>query len=98
MFSQLVLISILFLLLSKRTLSTCKYPHNSYASGLLKVTHTFIFCAIPLALTFHGPKGLPAVARMALLDLVFEYQHACIGTVETTLNAAIAASRLYSGD
>ncbi|GJZ87937.1 putative zinc finger, CCHC-type containing protein [Tanacetum coccineum] len=34
------------------------------------------------------PKGLPAYSRIALLDTRFvEYQHACIGTIQTTLNA-----------
>lgn len=42
---------------------------------------------IRLALSVHGQKSLSVVARMALLDIRFiDYQHACIGTVETTLN------------
>nr|GEU83962.1 putative zinc finger, CCHC-type [Tanacetum cinerariifolium] len=33
-------------------------------------------------------KGLPAYSQIALLDTRFvEYQHACIGTIQTTLNA-----------
>ncbi|KAG7557141.1 histone H3/CENP-A [Arabidopsis suecica] len=44
--------------------------------------------AIRLALTLHGRKGLPVVARVALLDTRYrEYQHACIATIQTTLNA-----------
>ncbi|KAK1361030.1 Viral movement protein [Heracleum sosnowskyi] len=46
------------------------------------------FGAVRMALTLHGRKGLPVVARMALLDTRFEqYAHACIATVQTTLNA-----------
>ncbi|KAL2498669.1 Uncharacterized protein Adt_24219 [Abeliophyllum distichum] len=46
------------------------------------------FGAVRFALTAHGRKGLPTVARLALLDTRYaDYQHACIGTVETTLNA-----------
>ncbi|PKI44151.1 hypothetical protein CRG98_035444 [Punica granatum] len=45
------------------------------------------FGVIRLALIYHGRKGLHVVAHMALLDTRFlEYQHACIGTIETTLN------------
>ncbi|KAI4387617.1 hypothetical protein MLD38_000037 [Melastoma candidum] len=48
------------------------------------------------ALTYHGRKGLPVTARMALLDTRFvEYQHACIGTIETTLNAGTIFVTLY---
>ncbi|ESQ44532.1 hypothetical protein EUTSA_v10003477mg, partial [Eutrema salsugineum] len=44
--------------------------------------------AIWLALTLHGRKGLPIVARVALLDTRYrEYQHACVATIQTTLNA-----------
>ncbi|KAL2512846.1 hypothetical protein Adt_18446 [Abeliophyllum distichum] len=50
-------------------------------------TH-FYFGAVRFALTAHGRKGLPTVARLALLDTRYaDYQHVCIGTVETTLNA-----------
>ncbi|OWM74409.1 hypothetical protein CDL15_Pgr013313 [Punica granatum] len=46
------------------------------------------FDAIRLALSYLDRKGLPIVARKVLLDTRFlEYQHACIGTIETTLNA-----------
>jgi len=52
--------------------------------------------AVRLALTFHGRKGLPVVARIALLDTRFlQYQHACIGTVQTTLNAGTVFVTLY---
>ncbi|KAI4310542.1 hypothetical protein MLD38_035514 [Melastoma candidum] len=54
------------------------------------------FGAIRLALTYHGRKGLPVTARMALLDSRYvEYQHACIGTIETTLNAGTVFVTLY---
>lgn len=49
--------------------------------------------AIRLALTFHGHKGLPVVARIALLDTQFlDCEHAYIGIVETTLNAGKVSS------
>ncbi len=44
--------------------------------------------AIRIALSYHGRRGLLVVAIMALLDTRYiEYQHACIGTIEITLNA-----------
>ncbi|KAL2474920.1 putative zinc finger protein [Abeliophyllum distichum] len=50
-------------------------------------THLY-FGAIRFTLTTHGREGLTTVARLALLDTRYaDYQHACIGTVETTLNA-----------
>ena len=58
-------------------------------------THLY-FGAVRLALTFHGRKGLPTVSRMALLDSIFlEYQHAVIGTVQTTLNAGTVFVTLF---
>ena len=45
---------------------------------------------VRLILTLHGRKGLPATARIALLDTRFkQYQHAIIGTVLTTLHAGL---------
>ncbi|KAL0455491.1 UNVERIFIED_CONTAM: polyprotein [Sesamum latifolium] len=46
--------------------------------------------AVRLVLSYHGRKGLPVTARIALLDTRFlEYEHAVIGTVLTTLNAGV---------
>ncbi|KAL0439733.1 UNVERIFIED_CONTAM: polyprotein [Sesamum latifolium] len=43
--------------------------------------------AVRLVVSYHGRKGLPVTARIALLDTRFlEYEHAVIGTVLTTLN------------
>ncbi|KAK1398016.1 hypothetical protein POM88_007879 [Heracleum sosnowskyi] len=54
------------------------------------------FGAVRMALTLHGRKGLPVVARMALLDTRFEqYAHACIATVQTTLNARTVFITLF---
>ena len=54
------------------------------------------FGAVRMALTFHGRKGLPVVARIALLDTRFKkYQHARIATVETTLNAGTVFVTLF---
>ncbi|KAM0062072.1 putative viral movement protein [Helianthus debilis subsp. tardiflorus] len=45
------------------------------------------FGAIRLVLTFHGRKRLPTLSRITLFDTrIVEYQHACIGTIQTTLN------------
>ncbi|KAG7572281.1 Viral movement protein, partial [Arabidopsis suecica] len=52
--------------------------------------------AICLALTLHGRKGLPVVARVALLDTRYkEYQHACIATIQTTLNVGTVFVTLF---
>lgn len=41
-----------------------------------------------MALSYHGRKGLPVIARLAPLDTRYlEYPHACIGSFENTLNA-----------
>ena len=51
---------------------------------------------IRLILTLHGRKGLPATARLALLDTRFkEYQHVVIGTVLTTLYTRSALLPFY---
>nr|AHN13809.1 movement protein [Aristotelia chilensis virus 1] len=68
------------------------YPSQWIAEGF---THLH-FGAVRLALTFHGRKGLPISSRIALLDSRFlEYQHACIGTIETTLNAGTVFVTLF---
>ena len=47
--------------------------------------------AIRLVLSYHGRKGLPVTARLALLDTRFlDYQDAVIGTVLTTLNVEVS--------
>nr|GEY01226.1 putative zinc finger, CCHC-type [Tanacetum cinerariifolium] len=67
-------------------------PRHCLAQG-----YTYIrFGAIRLALTFHGRKGLHVYSRIALLDKRFvEYQHACIGTIQTTLNAGTIVVTFY---
>ncbi|KAK9287575.1 hypothetical protein L1049_015996 [Liquidambar formosana] len=68
---------------------TLTLPHEFIAPWQQEGFTHLHFGAIRLALTFHGRKGLPAVSRIALLDSRFtEYQHAVIGTVQTTLNAS----------
>ena len=43
-----------------------------------------------------GRKSLPMVARLTLLDTWFKsYPHACITTIETTLNARIISITLF---
>ncbi|KAJ9547114.1 hypothetical protein OSB04_019657 [Centaurea solstitialis] len=67
-------------------------PRHCLAQGY---THIH-FGAIRLALTFHGRKGLPAFSRIALVDTMFvEYQHACICTIQTTLNAGTSFVTFY---
>ncbi|KAG5234177.1 zinc finger, CCHC-type, viral movement protein [Salix suchowensis] len=54
------------------------------------------FGAIRLALSYHGRKGLPVAARLALLDTRYlEYQHACIESLETTLNCGTVVVTFY---
>ncbi|GAV77142.1 MP domain-containing protein [Cephalotus follicularis] len=75
------------------TLEISKYlPKRWISEGY---THLH-FGAVRLALTFHGRKGLPIMSRIVLLDTRFlDYQHACIGTVETTLNAGTIFITLF---
>ncbi|KAK4384200.1 polyprotein [Sesamum angolense] len=72
------------LIASKKRMNQKEQVHSS------KMDH----CSLPastkeqLVLSYHGRKGLPVTARIALLDTRFlEYEHAVIGTVLTTLNA-----------
>ena len=54
------------------------------------------FGVVRLALAFHGRKGLSSISRISLLDSRFlEYQHAVIGTVQTTLNARTVFVTLF---
>jgi len=47
-------------------------------------------------LSYHGQKGLPVAARLAILDTRYlEYQHACIGSLETTLNCGTTVATFY---
>ena len=40
-----------------------------------------------MGLTYHGRQGLPVFSKIALLDSRYKkYQHAVIGTVETSIN------------
>ena len=52
--------------------------------------------AFRLMLTLHGRKGLPATARITLLDSIYQqYEQAVIGTVLTTLNAGSAVLTIF---
>ncbi|CAH8278548.1 unnamed protein product [Arabidopsis lyrata] len=54
------------------------------------------FGVVRIGLTLHARKGLPVVARIALLDSRLKsYQQACIGTVQTTLNAGTVFITLF---
>ena len=51
---------------------------------------------VRLILTLHGRKGLPVIARIALLDTRFkQYQHAVIGTMLTILHAGSVLLTFY---
>ncbi|KAH9686579.1 hypothetical protein KPL70_014415 [Citrus sinensis] len=51
---------------------------------------------IRLILTLHGRKGLPVIARLAMLDTRFkQYQDAVIGTVLTTFHAGSVLLTFY---
>ena len=53
------------------------------------------WCHLPCP-NLHGRKGLPISARRALLDTrMMKYQHACFGTIETTLNVGTIFTTLY---
>ncbi|KAL2543132.1 Uncharacterized protein Adt_04110 [Abeliophyllum distichum] len=57
----------------------------------------FYFRAVRFTFTAHGRKGLPTVARLALLDTRYDdYQHACIGTVETTMKTGTILVTMFS--
>ncbi|ESQ46587.1 hypothetical protein EUTSA_v100007052mg, partial [Eutrema salsugineum] len=54
------------------------------------------FGVVRIGLTLHARKGLPVVARIALVDSRLKsYQQACIGTVQTTLNAGTVFVTLF---
>ncbi|KAG7547611.1 Viral movement protein [Arabidopsis suecica] len=54
------------------------------------------FGVVRIGLTLHARKGLPVVARIALLDSRLKsYQQACIRTVQTTLNAGTVFITLF---
>jgi len=69
-----------------------EFPNQWISQGY---THIH-FGAVRLALSYHGQKGLPVAARLALLDTRYlEYQHACIGSLETTLNCGTTVVTFY---
>lgn len=58
--------------------------------------HLYPFGAIRLAFSYHGQKGLPVTARLALLDTRYlKYPYACIGSLKTTLNAGTVIVTFY---
>ncbi|KAJ0096057.1 hypothetical protein Patl1_15628 [Pistacia atlantica] len=95
MFIALGLINMVFPLHMLNSFSHSLFLLNSSLNGFMEYTHIH-FGAIRLALTFHGRKGLPTTARIALLDTRFpKYISACIGSMETTLNAGIVMVTFY---
>ncbi|OMO68338.1 hypothetical protein COLO4_29704 [Corchorus olitorius] len=69
-------------------LITLEIP-SEFPKQLLEQGYTHIhFGAIRIALTYHAGKSLPVFARIVVLDSrFFEYRFACLGMVETSLNA-----------
>ncbi|CAG7906488.1 unnamed protein product [Brassica rapa] len=54
------------------------------------------FGVVRIGLTLHARKSLPVIARIALIDFRLKfYQQACIGTVQTTLNAGTIFITLF---
>ncbi|KAG2312487.1 hypothetical protein Bca52824_024044 [Brassica carinata] len=54
------------------------------------------FGVVRICLTLHARKALPVIARIALIDSWLKsYQQACIGTVQTTLNAGTVFITLF---
>ena len=75
---------------------TFPIPHEFPKQWIQQGYSHIHYGAVRLALTFHGRKDLLVVARMTLFDIKFlEYKHACIGTVQTTLNARTVFVTLY---
>lgn len=59
-------------------------------------THIY-FGVVRLFMLYHGRKGLFEDARLALIDTrLLEYPHACIGSLETTLNVGALIVTFYS--
>ena len=75
---------------------TLEIPQESITQWIREGYSHVHFGAIRLALSYHGRKGLPVSVRIALLDTRFvQYQHACIGTAQTTLNAGTVIMTLF---
>ncbi|KAL5975650.1 hypothetical protein ACLOJK_019976 [Asimina triloba] len=79
-----------------KTFVTLQIPKEFPASWIKEGYTHLHFGAVRLALTFHGRKGLPVAAKIALLDSRFtNYQHARVGMMQTTLNAGTGFMTLY---
>ncbi|KAK5842484.1 hypothetical protein PVK06_004848 [Gossypium arboreum] len=69
-----------------------KFPREWIQAGYSHIH----FGAVRLALNYHGTKGKLVVAKIALLDSRYlEYQHACIATIEATLNLGLVMVTLF---
>jgi len=95
MFKLPLLTTIKILLLLANSLLLSKFHLNFQANGFFKAIHIH-FGAIRLALSYHGRKGIPVAVRLALLNTRYlEYQHTCIGSLETTLNCVTVVVTFY---
>jgi hypothetical protein len=81
---------------SREQFVTLEIP-SEFPSQWISQEYTHIhFGAIRLALSYHDRKDLPVAARLALLDTRYlEYQHACIGSLETMLNCGTVVVTFY---
>ncbi|OMO87788.1 hypothetical protein CCACVL1_08766 [Corchorus capsularis] len=77
-------------------LITLEIP-SEFPKQWLEQGYTHIhFGAVRIALTYHAGKGLPVFARIAVLDSrFFKYRFACLGMVETSLNAGTVFVTLF---
>ena len=96
MSKPLSLTSSLFQQVIVKILSHLLSLENSLFCGKKQGYTHLHFGVVRLALTFHARKGLSAISRISLLDSRFlEYQHAVIGTIQTTLNAGTVFVTLF---
>lgn len=94
-FKPLVLTNTLFYLPLKYSWSPSIFHWSSCINRPLKVI-LIHFEAIKLALSYHSRKGLPVVARLALLDTRYlEYSYSCIESLETILNTSTVILTFY---
>ncbi|OMO70106.1 hypothetical protein CCACVL1_19103 [Corchorus capsularis] len=75
---------------------TLQLPHQSLQKFITQGYSYIHVGAIRLGLTFHVRKGVPLATRIALHDSRHkEYQHSCLGMVETTLNSGTIVATFY---
>lgn len=92
-----LLINVKSFALKRNNLSYLRSSPRWFTHGKGKGNIHFHFGAIHLAFSCNGRKCLLVVAKIALLDSWYmSYQHASIGTLQTTLNARMVFFTLFS--